>query len=238
LSVITGLDSSICARILADFDSDVMITGCSIPRMINAIRNYGLEAKRVLNLPDKLGAFIKQRKVGDKNFYLIVARTHYQIIQGNRYVCGQAGKVASIHRNKWCEWGADLERVYIISGDVKMPKHIKDKINKWQNRNKNDFIKDERAVKRLLKKTNMRFQDLFEYGMNDDRDWWYEEYKENNETFILAVNHDIEPAEKWNNLLGKYLAQEPYAEEEEYQYGYIEVKDIVPFTKEFLEIVN
>ena len=84
----------------------------------------------------------------------------------------------------------------------------------------------------------MRFQDLFEYGMNDDRDWWYEEYKENNETFILAVNHDIEPAEKWNNLLGKYLAQEPYAEEEEYQYGYIEVKDIVPFTKEFLEIVN
>ena len=53
LSVITGLDSSICARILADFDSDVMIKGCSIPRMINAIRNYGLEAKRVLKNLDK-----------------------------------------------------------------------------------------------------------------------------------------------------------------------------------------
>ena len=242
LSVITGLDSSICARILADFNSDVMIKGCSIPRMINAIRNYGLEAKIVLNIPDKLGTFIKQRKVGDKNFYLIVARTHYQIIQGNRYVCGQAGKVASIYKNKYCEWGADLERVYIISGDVKMPKNIKEQINKWQNKNKNkdknDFIKDERAVKRLLKKTNMIFQDLFEYGMNDDRGWWYEEYKENNETLILAVNDDIKPAEKWNNLLGKYLAQEPYAEEEEYQYGYIEVKDIVPFTKEFLEIIK
>ena len=237
-SVITGLDTTISARILANFDSDISVKGCYERTLRSAIRNYGLDIKKVKNTPEKLGAFIKQRKVGDKNFYLISARHHFQIIQGNRYVCGQAKKVASIFKNKWLEWGADLKSVYIISGDVKMPKHIKDQINKWQNRNKNNFIKDERAVKRLLKNANMEFEDLFEYGINNDRDWWYEDYKEEREERIITVNMDIQPAEKWNNLLCKYLSDEPYAQEEEYQYGYINVKDIVLFTKEYLEIAN
>ena len=237
LSVITGLDSSICARILADFDEEVMIKGCTYKTMIRGILNYGLKVQRVYDLPKRLGGFIKQRKVGDKNFYLIVARNHYQIIQGNRYVCGQAGKVASIYRNKYCEWGADLEKVWIISGDVKMPKHIKDKINKWQNRNNNDFIKDERKVKRLLKDYYVDFNDLFEFGFDDDRQSWYYDYKEEREDRLLAVSPtDFENAKAWNDLLCEYLTDEPYGVDSELWYGYISVKDIVPFTKKFLEI--
>ncbi|HAI38144.1 MAG TPA: hypothetical protein DCM40_08485, partial [Maribacter sp.] len=160
--------------------------------LFSAIKQFGLEFKSTqhgssgsyhkLHKDDKyltLGSFINSRKVGDKNFYLISARNHWQIIQGHRYVCGQSSKVGSIFGNKYCEWGCSLDAVYLIHGDVKMSDELKHKIELYEAGHPYDVVHNK--VSRLLRKHGYKFADVFDFGYEygDDKNYWKEQFNSN-----------------------------------------------------------
>lgn len=116
ISALTGMDTADAAARLRELSGRKSITGVTIDLMIRALRDAGFEVSLCAEYERRkptLAQWIKGSHREGKTF-VILARRHWQVIQGDKYVCGQSVEVVDF-KHKACAMRARVKGVWEIS---------------------------------------------------------------------------------------------------------------------------
>lgn len=140
ISILTGMNTGEAARLLRHITGKPWIMGTDTSDVIAALHKCGLKARNITPKKERisdpkwslgyrdewptLAAWLRDtvamRSAG--RVFLLVARNHWQVISGRRYVCGQTGKIISI-TDKGCKRRARVTEVFEITqpGKITVP---------------------------------------------------------------------------------------------------------------------
>ena len=128
LSIVTGYDTADTAAILRHLGNVRKITGTSDGQILTALKAFGITAQSTFfqTGPAKrrvtLAAWLKRSKADRTagRVYLVSAGSHWQIVSGRRYVCGQTSEIVSI-KDKRVKRRARVRQVWELTGKVRRP---------------------------------------------------------------------------------------------------------------------
>jgi len=117
ISALTGLDTSDAAATIRAVTGLRLVMGVYEGHLIAALKKYGIEAREVSRYQGParptLAGWLRGPRKADA-VYLIIARKHWQLIQGDRYVCGQSKEVVGFE-HKACAMRARVAAVWELS---------------------------------------------------------------------------------------------------------------------------
>jgi len=105
ISALTGMGTGEAARLIRAVSGKTAVKGTSVPALWKALRRCGIESAGRWVPPSgekpTLAAWLATT-AGDRGgrVFLILAGNHWQLVSGNRFVCGQTGEIVGLDHPK------------------------------------------------------------------------------------------------------------------------------------------
>jgi len=126
LSIIAGVDTAEAAAVIRRVSRKRSVMGTSNGELIKSLNLLGFRVSSAAKLNPlqpksnpTLSAWLKSGERDGTSLYLIVARNHWQVVQGRRYCCGQTGEIVSLS-DKRVKGRARVTSVYRVEHERKV----------------------------------------------------------------------------------------------------------------------
>lgn len=126
LSIIAGVDTAEAAAVIRHVSRKRSVMGTTNWEIIKSLNLLGFRVSSAAKLNPlqpksnpTLSAWLKSDERDGTSLYLIVARNHWQVVQGRRYCCGQTGEIVSLS-DKRVKGRARVTSVYRVEHERKV----------------------------------------------------------------------------------------------------------------------